>query len=184
MVRIDRRAALRPLGAALLILPALPACAAVEPDPKREQVLAEWARYKAAWNRRDAQGVGASLLPDGTFTTDYSGGTLTGGVAVARLLDDGTFAAFPDFQVTTVGMDLVGSRSMFERWIITGTWSRPFKAGPLAGAPASGKRFTARGASYYEWDNGKIKAYEAFGDQLSLLSQIGALGAPPPRQGS
>jgi hypothetical protein len=38
-------------------------------------------------------------------------------------------------------------------------------------------RFTVPGASFYEWENGKIKKYDAYYDQISFLTQIGAI--PP-----
>lgn len=188
MDRSERRNVLRPMGALAIALPILPALApraarAADADSaseaQRRANLAAHERFKSGWNRRDTTVIAALLGEDGRFSTPYSGGTVSGGAAVAQLLDASTFAAFPDFAVQTISADFVDPRTMYERWVITGSWSGSFKAGPLAGARPSGQRFTVPGVSRYEWDAGRLRRYDAWFDQLALLAQIGALGAPP-----
>ena len=180
-----RRAALGALTLLPLmpVLTALPARAA-DGGANRRAILAAHERFKAAWNQRDAGTIAALLGDDGAFTTPYSNGKLTGGAAVAKVLEAGTFAAFPDFSVQVISAEFVDDRTMFERWVLSGTWSGAFKAGPLAGAPPSGRRFTVTGVSRYEWDGARLRSYDAWFDQLSMLAQIGALGGPPPKSGS
>ena len=179
-----RRAALGALTLLPLVpvLTALPARAA-DGDANRREVLAAHDRFKAAWNQRDAATIAALLGDNGAFTTPYSNGTITGGAAVAKLLEASTFAAFPDFSVQMTSVEFVDARTMLERWVISGTWSGAFKAGPLAGAPPSGRKFTVPGVGRYESDGARLRSYDAWFDQLSMLAQIGVLGGPPPKPG-
>ncbi len=86
--------------------------------------------------------------------------------------------AFPDLKLVVVSIAWTSQNAMVDRWTLTGTWTEPFLSGPLNGVKPTGRPFTIEGASFYEWEGGKIKRYENYYDRLSLLGQIGAL-APP-----
>jgi predicted ester cyclase len=74
----------------------------------------------------------------------------------------------------------VDEDTLAEQWVITGTWKKPFPAGPLAGVPPTGKAFSVPGASFLEWSDGKIQSSVHYYDQMALLTQIGVI--PPPEQ--
>lgn len=93
----------------------------------------------------------------------------------------GLFTAIPDFKVKVVSADPVDEDTLAEQWVITGTWTKPFPGGPLAGKKPTGKSFTVPGAEFQEWSDGTIESVNAYYDQMALLSQIGVI--PPPGQG-
>lgn len=98
-----------------------------------------------------------------------------------RLEPGGLFTGIPDFKVQTVSNDMVDESRMAEQWVISGTWTKPFPGGPLAARSLREKSFTVPGASLYEWENGKIKKYDAYYDQMPFLTQIGVI-PPSPRK--
>ncbi len=145
-------------------------------EPQRE--LAEWARYKAAWNAHDARGIASAFAPDASFKTPAQPQAVQGPAAIAEAVQP-MLAAFPDLKLVVTSNTWTSPRTMVERWTLTGTWTERFLSGPLIGVAPSGRPFMIEGASFYEWENGKIKRYENYYDRMSLLGQIGALGGPP-----
>ena len=59
-----------------------------------------------------------------------------------------------------------GGGAMGAEWLFSGTLN-----GELEGIPATGKRFEFRGASHFEFENGKIKACIDFWDMATLRRQ-------------
>lgn len=131
--------------------------------------------YKAAWNSHDMQALGAYYAKDATYT-DPGTGKLSG-PAIADAVQ-GLFTAIPDFKVQAVSADPISEDTLAEQWVITGTWTKPFPAGPLAGAKPTGKSFTVPGASFLKWRDGKIQSSIHYYDQMAFLTQIGVI--PPP----
>lgn len=174
----QRRAGLA-LALSALGFAASPAALAAEPSgPARQQILAAHARYKAAWNDRDAAGVGAAFGATGTFKSAAMTAPVQGSEAIAKAVAV-TLTAFPDFQVKVDSNEFLDDRRMVERWTISGTWTHPFPAGPFAGLTPTGKRFSVTGASFYTWDGTKLESYENYYNVLSLMVQIGAVSLPP-----
>lgn len=161
---------------ALLLAGAMTTTGAGAEEPRPEH--AEWARYKAAWNAHDARGIASAFAADASFKTPVQPQAVHGPAAIAEAIQP-MLAAFPDLKLVVVSNAWTGPRTMVERWTLTGTWTERFLSGPLTGVAPSGRPFTIEGASFYEWENGKIKRYENYYDRMSLLGQIGALGGPP-----
>ncbi len=136
--------------------------------------LTTFNKYKDAWNNHDAKALASQFEEGGTFFSPAAGQTLSG-PAIAGFVQ-GLFVAMPDLQVEVQTLDPFGTGMLVERWIVKGTWTQPFPAGPLAGKPATGKSFVLPGVSIFEIRNGKIVNDTQYWDQLAFLSQIGALG--------
>ncbi|MGH8502833.1 MAG: ester cyclase [Gammaproteobacteria bacterium] len=131
--------------------------------------------YKTAWNSHDMQTLSSYFTEDATYT-DPGTGKLSG-PAIAGAVQ-GLFTAIPDFKVQILSADAVDEDTLAEQWVISGTWTKPFPSGPLAGAQPSGKSFTVPGSSFLEWQGDKIRSSVHYYDQLAFLTQIGVI--PPP----
>jgi hypothetical protein len=90
-----------------------------------------WVRHSIAEDRRDIDGLVATLTPDCVYEIVPTGQRWEG-QAGARAFYTELFAAFPDnrFALTEI---VVGPQGVFEVATLTGT-----NEGPWAGAPASG----------------------------------------------
>jgi steroid delta-isomerase-like uncharacterized protein len=168
---------------AYLAVAGLSACATLrgEKDPSapsadQQRMLDDSSKYIAAWNAHDVSSVASTFLPDGYLSSPATEGQARG-EAIARYAA-GTFAGFPDFKVEIVNRWPIGRHAIADEWVIRGTWTRFFPGGPLAGVTPSGKAFVVHGASILEWQDGQLKRDDAYFDQLSLLTQIGALNLP------
>lgn len=129
--------------------------------------------YKAAWNRHDVPAIVSYFQQNGALNNPVAGGPVSGQAFAGWL--QATFAAIPDFKVETVSVNPVGDRMLADQWVIKGTWTQPFPAGPLAGAKPTGKSFAVPGAGFYEWKDGKFVSGTHYMDQMSLLTQMGVI---------
>jgi len=129
--------------------------------------------YKAAWNRHDVAAIVGYYGENGAYHNPSVGRPLSGAAFAGWL--KGLFAAIPDFRVEIVSADPAGDQRLAEQWVITGTWTKPFPAGPLAGAQPTGKSFTVPGAGFLEWKDGKIVSSTQYFDQMAFLTQIGVI---------
>ncbi len=146
------------------------------PSADQRQMFEDLSKYIAAWNAHDVSGVASTFLPDGYLSSPATEGQARG-EAIARYAA-GTFAGFPDIKVEIVNRWPIGNHAIADEWVIRGTWTRFFPGGPLAGVTPSGKAFVVRGASILEWQDDQLKRDDTYFDQLSLLTQIGALKPP------
>lgn len=140
-----------------------------------DDMMQAFEQYKNAWNSHDLEALAAYYGKGATYT-DPGAGKVSGPAIIQTI--GGLFTAFPDFKVKVVSADPVDADTLAEQWVVTGTWKKPFPGGPLAGAKPSGKSFTVPGASFLEWNDGKIESSIQYYDQMSLLTQIGVI--PPP----
>lgn len=126
------------------------------------------------WNKRDVRMVSSALHPDGTFTSPDAGGTLNHKQFQGYLQT--LFGAVPDFTVKKSEMSMIDKDSSAEQWVVAGTWTKPFAAGPLAGMPPTGKSFVLPGSNFIEWRDGKMASVVQYFDGMSLLTQLGVVG--------
>ena len=151
---------------------ALGACAQ-GPTPQQNAMMNVFTNYKAAWNGHDAKAIGAAFQADGTYTSPAAGGTIpAAGVAG---FTQGLFAAMPDFHVNVVSVDPTDDNHVAEQWVVTGTWTQPFPAGPLAGATPTKKAIHLPGSSFIEFKDGKIVSDTLYFDQMAFLTQLGVI---------
>jgi len=104
-----------------------------------------WVRHSIAEDRRDIDGLVATLAPDCVYEL-VSTGQRWDGHAGARAFYTELFAAFPDnaFALSEV---VVGPQGVFEAARLTGT-----NLGPWAGAPPSGLAVDVEVLILFPWD--------------------------------
>ena len=83
----------------------------------------------------------------------------------------GIFEAFPDFTIQLTSRFAAASWAGAE-WTMSATHK-----GDLPGLPATGKRFSIRGATVFELQGEKIKRVSDYWDMVTFLKQIGVM--PP-----
>ena len=104
-----------------------------------------WVRHSLAEDRRDIDGLVATLAPDCVYEI-ISTGQRWKGHAGARAFYTELFAAFPDnaFALSEI---VVGPQGVFEAARLTGT-----NLGPWAGAPPSGLAIELEVLILFPWD--------------------------------
>ena len=86
---------------------------------------------------------------------------------------DRLFTAVPDITFDVSNGFVAGDHAVVE-WTVSGTYSSDFPGLP----PATGQRFSFRGASVMQLEGGKIQHYTEYWDAYVFLVQLGALPAP------
>jgi predicted ester cyclase len=104
-----------------------------------------WVRHSIAEDRREIDGLVATLTPDCVYEIVPTGQRWEGH-AGARVFYTELFGAFPDnrFALTEI---VVGPQGVFEVATLTGT-----NQGPWAGAPASGLPVSLEVLILFPWD--------------------------------
>ncbi len=130
----------------------------------------------AAWSSHDTEKV-VSFYTDDVVYEDLAFGVIKRGEEVFRAFVNDTFAAFPDFKVEMKSFFISGDWYGSE-WVMSGTHK-----GDIPGLPATGKRFSVRGASVGELKEGKMKRNSDYYNLMDFLKQIGIklIPAPPPK---
>jgi predicted ester cyclase len=104
-----------------------------------------WVRHSIAEDRRDIDGLIATLSPNCTYEIVVTGQHWQGHDGARQFYGE-LFAAFPDnaFALSEI---VVGPQGVFEVDTLTGT-----NQGPWAGVPASGLRVALEVIIYFPWD--------------------------------
>jgi steroid delta-isomerase-like uncharacterized protein len=126
--------------------------------------------YAAAWAQRDTDYLLSFFTEDGIYEDAALGIKEQGHAAIKAFFED-LFRAFPDFTIEVVSGFVAADYSGSE-WIMSGTHQ-----GDLPDLPATGKKFSVRGASIKELSAGKIRRNTDYWDQVTFLRQLGVL--PP-----
>ncbi|HSV71401.1 MAG TPA: nuclear transport factor 2 family protein [Methylibium sp.] len=127
----------------------------------------------AAWQRRDAAAIAAHFGPGGSFKAPGSGGRIYGPVIAAYAQD--LFDALHHFRLEVTQVDAVAD-CVVDQWVVSGCWTGPFRAGPLAGVTPTGRAFALQGIGVIEVEDGRVRSACHYWDQRLFLSQV---GAPP-----
>ena len=130
-----------------------------------EGVLDAWA---AAWLAHNTAKI-LDLYSDDCVYEDVTCGVVKHGKEELRAFAEGTFAVVPDFTVELTarcGADTWGHLE----WVLSGTHH-----GNLPGLPATGKRFSVRGATIVELREGKIRRSSDYWDAVTFMRQVGLL---------
>lgn len=128
--------------------------------------------YAEAWSSHDVERI-ASFFTDDCSYEDVALGIVNRGKEQLRAFADGTFAAFPDFAIEPRSSFAAGGWTATE-WVMSGT-----HRGDLPGLPATGKRFSVRGASIMELEEGKIRRNSDYWDMAAFLKQVGVMPPGP-----
>ena len=132
---------------------------------------------KAPWNARNAAGIAAAYTPEGTFQSPATGAPLNREAFTGYL--GGLFTAMPDFKVTSLRTQVsADGKTITDEWLMEATWTQPFPGGQLAGAPPSGKAVKLPGVSVVQMEQGRIRSYTQYFDNLSFLMQLGVIPTP------
>jgi steroid delta-isomerase-like uncharacterized protein len=131
--------------------------------------------FNAAWNSHDVEKIVSFFTDDGVHE-DMAIGAVYRGREELKVFISRTFAAFPDIKFERKPVFGAGDWSARE-WIMSGT-----HGGDLPGLPATGKKFSVRGASVTELHEGKIKRNTDYWNLASSLQQIGVMPATPPQE--
>ena len=81
------------------------------------------------------------------------------------------FEAAPDYKIDKIEpkSSVTSDKSFASEWVLTAT-----QKGDFPGIPASGKRFSIRGCSFGEFENGKLKRKKRLLGHASLAKQLPA----------
>ncbi len=123
--------------------------------------------FADVWTSKDLAQIEVLYAEDAVFEDVPDGVEYRGHEEIkASLADD--FSAVPDVKVEVVSMFVAGNRGALE-WIWSGTQTQDYP-GLL---PATGKAFSVRGVSLFEFENGKIKRHLDYYDAAGFLHQLG-----------
>jgi steroid delta-isomerase-like uncharacterized protein len=128
--------------------------------------------YAAAWSTQDIDAILSFFTKDCVYEDMALGAVNTGKQQLGAFLR-ATFAAIPDFRIELKAILSSGDRAASE-WIMSGT-----QTGAFPGIPATGKRFSVRGASMMELYQGKIRRNADYWSLATLLQQVGVLPDSP-----
>lgn len=128
--------------------------------------------YAAAWSTQDINAILSFFTEDCVYEDMALGAVNTGKQQLEAFLR-ATFAAIPDFRIELKAILSSGDRAASE-WIMSGT-----QTGAFPGIPATGKRFSVRGASMMELYQGKIRRNADYWSLATLLQQVGVLPESP-----
>ncbi len=107
-----------------------------------------------------------ALLTDDVVIEDVPFGMVMKGKDGVKQGYAGFIAAAPDFKIEPKSW-VTNDRSFAVELMFTGT-----QKGDFPGLPATGKRFSVRGCSFGEFENGKIKGRRDYWDSASLAKQL------------
>jgi predicted ester cyclase len=113
--------------------------------PTLRRIKRLWVRHSIAEERRDIDGLIATLAPDCAYEVVPTGQRWEGHDGARRFYGE-LFEAFPDnaFALTDI---VIGPQGVFEAATLTGT-----NLGPWAGAPASGLPVRLGIIIFFPWD--------------------------------
>jgi steroid delta-isomerase-like uncharacterized protein len=130
------------------------------------------------WNSQDLDQIDGIYTPDGVYEDVAFQIEGHGREEIKALLLE-CFTWAPDIKVEVKSVFVSGSKG-FSTWVWSGT-----QTGEIPGLiEATGKPFSVRGASIYEFENGMIKKDSYYYDRARFLAQLGVEFEFPKFQGS
>ncbi len=124
--------------------------------------------YVAAWNSHDAEKIAEFFTEDGIHE-DVAVGSIFHGKSELKTGLNPLFAACPDFKLELKLLFRAGD-SVAQEWVMTGTQTGDFIG---LGIPATGKRFSIRGASITRLRDSKIARNTDYWNLESMRQQLG-----------
>jgi steroid delta-isomerase-like uncharacterized protein len=124
-------------------------------------------RFAEFWNTHDLSLLDAVYAEDAVFE-DVTEGATYGGLEKIRVSfgEDITYA--PDISIDVVSLFASANRGALE-WVWSGT-----QTGDIPGLlPATGKAFSVRGVSLFEFRNGRVIRQADYYDAARFLHQLG-----------
>jgi steroid delta-isomerase-like uncharacterized protein len=128
--------------------------------------------YAAAWSTQNVEVILSFFTEDCVYEDVALGAVNTGKQELEAFLR-ATFAAISDLRIEPKTAFFAGGQAANE-WVMSGT-----QTGPFPGIPATNKRFSVRGASIMEMQQGKIRRNTDYWSLAALLQQVGVLPQTP-----
>lgn len=138
--------------------------------------VADWnARYTAAWNAGDGEGV-AALCTEDISWRDAGLPEVAHGRDAVRGFVEATFSAFPDFHVEERAPLLISDSEplALAPYRMSGTFTATWE--PM-GMAATGARFSVEGVDEWRFRDGLMCWYATYYDSIDMARQLGALPA-------
>jgi steroid delta-isomerase-like uncharacterized protein len=129
--------------------------------------------YIAATNAHDVEKVLTFFTDDAVYDCTPMGKVSRGKKEIKDFLNS-TNADFPDFKLEMKSGFNAGDWGAGE-WVM----SRTFAHSNIPQMPATGKKFSVRGATILEFSGGKISRHTNYWNLVSFLQQVGAMPGPP-----
>ncbi len=129
--------------------------------------------HLAAWNSHDVEKILTFFTDDAVYDC-MPMGKVSRGKKELKDFFSSTFANFPDFKLEAKSGFSAGDWGASE-WVMSGT----FAHSDIPEMPATGKKFSVRGASITEFRGGKISRHTNYWNLASFLQQVGAMPGPP-----
>jgi steroid delta-isomerase-like uncharacterized protein len=129
--------------------------------------------YVAAWNSHDANKI-LSFCTDDVVFEEVPMGQVFRSKKEAKDFISNSFTSFPDFKLEITSGFSTGDRGAGE-WVMSATFAKS----NIPEMPATGKKFSVRGASIMEFRQGKISREAMYWNLASFLQQVGLMPAPP-----
>jgi steroid delta-isomerase-like uncharacterized protein len=159
---------------ATVVLLALSAVGCQQGPPSSPTAEAEYLVQElfAAWNEHEPERLDLIFTDGGVYEDVAAGKVFTGHDEIKGYLNS-VFAWAPDF---TVSLDLlaVAGGTVAVEWTMEGT-----QTGPMGAIPATGKRFSVRGVSVIQLEDGRIRRNSDYYDGATFFRQIGGELRPP-----
>jgi steroid delta-isomerase-like uncharacterized protein len=134
----------------------------------------DWNAYHEAWNRRDGDAVASFFTDDGVYADQTLGQKNRGKEAIKRFVETSEAGFSSDLHIIQLDMFTTEDRYALV-WDMTGTHDRASEGSAL---PATGKKFSIRGASIGRLEGGKIKENTDYWNMVEFLTQVGLMPAP------
>jgi steroid delta-isomerase-like uncharacterized protein len=129
--------------------------------------------YMAALNAHDLEKVLAFFADDAVYDCIPMGKVSHGKKEIKDFFSN-TFTSFPDFKLEMKSGFNAGDRGAAE-WVMSGT----FAHSSIPEMPATGKKFSVRGAAITEFKGDKISRNTNYWNLAAFLQQVGLMPAPP-----
>jgi len=129
--------------------------------------------YLAAMNAHDLDKILTFFTDDAVYECIPMGKVSKGKKEIKDFLSN-TFTNFPDFKLEMKSGFQAGDRGASE-WVMSGTFAKS----DIPAMPATGKKFSVRGAAITEFKNGKVSRHTNYWNLVSFLQQVGIMPAPP-----
>ena len=130
-------------------------------------------RYNAAWNAHDVDAIVSMHAPDMTFE-NHTAGESAEGDEVRRHIAS-IFETWPDIRFETRRL-YVRDGVVTQEWTAIATHRNTMRRGDLVAEP-TGKQIEWRGVDVIPFENGLVKRKDVYSDSVSILRQVGLLGA-------
>lgn len=138
----------------------------------RRQMLDRAADALAAWNRGDAEAIGAFVAED-VIWRDVALGMPLHGRAALLAAAQAYMTAFPDLHIEVTSVTLDGPR-LVQEWTVTGT-----HRGEFLGMAPTGRWTETYGAVITTFDDDAVMIEGAlYWNPLAMLQQLGLAPAP------